>query len=680
MKKHRWIRAGIPLGVLLLGVLLSGLRRDRADVVTPQQLIEKYKRQKEQIKNRTKYGVGQTESFSYEFACDFSDVSVREWNDIITVHTERHCQEESRIVTANKVKKTKKGCLVTVCPIEQVLASKSDRDTERSWGSASVYYLAIRYDQESLDRRKLDQPQIVPFTLKSPSAVPNLSGETDAEGVFRLRWSPVEGAEEYRVYNYWQSEEDRAENVTTGAQSGYHKGSLLFEKSVKGTVFESFSGEGDSRVSFRSYRDNREIVSGQNFGVQGEYYVTAVVNGQESIMSNAVRTREYRLPKKVEETHDILYQRYKKTGDLPQSVPVENTDGTVEKRKVLYTFYQGKNLLGEQSPRYAYRIEGTCLKGYVVMAGKEGESYPETVGTPSLAGRKEPRDELDKVPQTGKEPSDARDAEPVAVPLPDNRYYIKADTAAEEWLALNLVAGEDEIYVGDFPELTEPESLRDIFYYTYYQNPYVFGIAAFACDYERLVLHVEYLYSREKRAQMREEMTEAAGEILKETQLAGENGKAKTSEEKVRLLYQWLETHTEYDTKAYEDSVANRYEKTGETYEYAHNAWGMLVKRKGMCQGYSDAFLLLCHMTGVEAAAVTGSISQSIPHIWNAVCLEGSWYYMDVTNNTRNTGEKPYLYLAGEKQAKDMQYVREEPSPPEEQSSVLVAENNFYTN
>lgn len=678
MRKNRGKKVGILLVLLLIcGMTLAGLWESPAAVITPQELIKKYKQQEEKQQEKTRYGVGQQESFTYEFAYDFYNEPVTDWNEILTVHTERRCLEESRIVTGTKVESTKKGCRVTIHPIEQVLASKSDRETSYSWGSAPIYYLAIRYDRSSADKRRLDRPVIVPFILQSPCAVPNLEGETDGEGVFRLQWSPVKGAEEYRIYNYWQSGEPEKQRTAAGAETGYHAGSLLFIKSVKETSFESFSGEGENAASLQSYKDGRDIVSGQNFNIQGDYYVTAVVGGKESIMSNAVCTAERKLPHRITDEQDILFGRYGSVRELPRSVLVENTDGTAEERNVLYTFRPGTNIMGEKRPQYDYRIEGTRLTGYVVMTGGEGTSYPEKVGTPSLAGKKKPKDELDKVPQVKEKPSGKIGKKEAEVPALDDGYYVKADSAGEEWLALNLIAGEDEIYIGDFPELTEPEKLRDCFYRVYYQNPYVFGIAAFRCDYERLILRVEYFYSGRERQQMRQQMRDKAEHIGKEIGLMGEEAGERRTEEKIRLLYEWLEEHASYDREAYEDSIANQHRKTGETFEYAHNAWGLFVKGKGMCQGYSDAFLLLCHMAGVEAVAVTGSISQSIPHVWNAVCLAGSWYYVDATNNTCNTGAPPCLYLAGEAQAEEGHYVCDPGVFEKKQDSIVISKKNF---
>lgn len=678
MRKHSLRIRNVLLVILLLfGVLWIGREAGRqTDAVTPQDLIEKYRKQEDANRKRTQYGVDKKESFTYKFACDYSAKSPVFWDDLITVHTERNCQEESRIVVGVEVVPEGSGCKVTVSPIEQALATESDHKEENgSWGSAPVYYLAIHYDTEKQKEVRLDRPVIVPFTLKSSCAVPNLQAEVDATGVFRLSWDPVEGASEYRVYNYYIPKEVEGtadvECPKTGAETGYHKGTLLYEQSVSGTSYESFSGDDRNETCISSYKDGREIVLGQNYGVQGEYYVTAVVEGEESVMSHAVYTEDRKLPREIPVEEDILYQRYGSVEELPRSLPVVNTDGTVEKRNVLYTFYEEEGILGASFRQYWYEVEGTRLKGYVVITGDEQTDYPETIGSPALAGWSAPRDDSDSVPQvSGQQNRSSLQRRNDGVPQIDPDYYVRADSAAEEWLALNLIAGREDIYIGDFPEMIEPEGLRQIFYHVYYQNPYVFGIASFACDYEQLILKVEYLYSAKEQENMRREIREAAETILRENQIYGEEGEEKSTEEKIQVIYQWLESNGSYDWDAYQDSVEHQYRKSGKEYEYAHNAYGMLVKHKGMCQAYTDAFLLLCHMTGVEAVAVTGYISQNIPHVWNAVALEGSWYYVDATNNASNTGTGSYLYLAGKKQAKEKHYVLDDRARGEEKQNI----------
>lgn len=654
MKKKKL--AGI--GLLVAGILIAGLGlwkmygRESA-VVTPSALKKKYENTDETVKlENTVYGVSKKQEFQYDFACDLDEISVLEQENLITVHTDRACEEESRLDTGCKVEKRGTGSLVTVYPIEQAMRTKSDKEEETGWGSAPIYYIAIRYDRDKRELRKLDKPCVIPFTLESDCEVPNLSTDIREDGVFRLTWNAVEGAREYRVYNYVTTENlsGGKNSKTEGARHGYKNGYLSYEGSTKETTFESFSGGKKNEVAVSSYKSGKSFVVGENYNVCGEYYVTAVVNGKESVLSNAVGTSDLQLPHRVKEDSDILYKRYREVEELPLSVPVENIDGSVQDRRVLYTFSEERGVFGKKQPHYWYRIEGTSLTGYVVMEKNAGEQYPETVGTPSLAGEKIPEDKADKIPQVQQEDGQGEEAE---VPALDSAYYIQADSAAKEWLALNLIAGREKIYIGDFPELTEPDGLRRIFYQVYYQNPYVFGIEAFGCDYHSLTLEVTYLYSQRERERMRREMTEAAKKVTEE-----EGFFSLGEEERLKKLYDWLEGHSKYDREAFSITSGAGYRKNGaETHEYAHNAYGVLVLGKGMCQAYADAFLLLCHISGIEAAAVSGYMNQSLPHVWNRVKLGETWYYVDVTNNKKNTGVPYYLYLAGEHCAGELQYV-----------------------
>ena len=67
--------------------------------------------------------------------------------------------------------------------------------------------------------------------------------------------------------------------------------------------------------------------------------------------------------------------------------------------------------------------------------------------------------------------------------------------------------------------------------------------------------------------------------------------------------------------------------KTGDdTYEYAFNTYGILVKKVGVCQSYAYAYKLLCNLAGVECNVVTGYLDGNLPHAWNAVKIDDAWY------------------------------------------------------
>lgn len=85
--------------------------------------------------------------------------------------------------------------------------------------------------------------------------------------------------------------------------------------------------------------------------------------------------------------------------------------------------------------------------------------------------------------------------------------------------------------------------------------------------------------------------------------------------------------------KAYHDYLVNfnTYQETGSR---SHSAVGALIDGYTVCEGYSDAFDLLCYLSGIECLQIVGtatSSSGSENHAWDKVLLNGAWYNVDVT-------------------------------------------------
>lgn len=68
------------------------------------------------------------------------------------------------------------------------------------------------------------------------------------------------------------------------------------------------------------------------------------------------------------------------------------------------------------------------------------------------------------------------------------------------------------------------------------------------------------------------------------------------------------------------------------------SAYDALVLKKANCQGYSDAFSMLCNRYGIANIIVTGKFNE--PHMWNMVRINEKWYYVDVTAD--DPGEEKY--------------------------------------
>ncbi len=92
-----------------------------------------------------------------------------------------------------------------------------------------------------------------------------------------------------------------------------------------------------------------------------------------------------------------------------------------------------------------------------------------------------------------------------------------------------------------------------------------------------------------------------------------------TAAEKVVQVHNYLALTCAYDYENYQ---------TGSIPRDSYTAYGALVKRKAVCQGYSLAFELLMQQLGIPCVIVE---SDSMNHAWNAVQLDGAWYHVDVT-------------------------------------------------
>ena len=81
----------------------------------------------------------------------------------------------------------------------------------------------------------------------------------------------------------------------------------------------------------------------------------------------------------------------------------------------------------------------------------------------------------------------------------------------------------------------------------------------------------------------------------------------------VLAVHDWLVRHVAYDQ---DDSRAS------------HTAYGLFANATAVCEGYSQAFMLAMERLGVPCAIVR---SEDMAHQWNMVCIDGTWYHVDVT-------------------------------------------------
>lgn len=84
----------------------------------------------------------------------------------------------------------------------------------------------------------------------------------------------------------------------------------------------------------------------------------------------------------------------------------------------------------------------------------------------------------------------------------------------------------------------------------------------------------------------------------------------------------------------------------------SHNAYGALVNRLAVCDGFSSAFTLLAQKLGFECMLVVGRSAYATTlqdHAWNIIKIGGKYYHMDATWDARkyaDFNEYSYAYFA----------------------------------
>lgn len=91
-----------------------------------------------------------------------------------------------------------------------------------------------------------------------------------------------------------------------------------------------------------------------------------------------------------------------------------------------------------------------------------------------------------------------------------------------------------------------------------------------------------------------------------------------TKKQKLKAIHDYIVKNCVYD------DVRNRIPADDFT------AYGCLVKKKAVCQGYAAAFNLLAQKAGIPSIAVCGDAGGS-SHAWNYVKNGSSYYYIDTT-------------------------------------------------
>ena len=130
----------------------------------------------------------------------------------------------------------------------------------------------------------------------------------------------------------------------------------------------------------------------------------------------------------------------------------------------------------------------------------------------------------------------------------------------------------------------------------------------------------DYRIGRVKLAMMENEINEEIARLASQLFLPGMSDEAKAF-----LAHNYLAHTIKYTLK---DNISSL-EKS-----YMQSAYGALIKKKCVCQGYAEAFKRLMDYAGIPCEIVCGQIKgDTVYHAWNIIKLNGGRdnYHIDVT-------------------------------------------------
>ena len=118
-----------------------------------------------------------------------------------------------------------------------------------------------------------------------------------------------------------------------------------------------------------------------------------------------------------------------------------------------------------------------------------------------------------------------------------------------------------------------------------------------------------YVYDQTEIAARKERIEEKTKEILDGLPAGG------GEYEKVKYVYEYLVTHTEY-VQGSEDN---------------QNICSVFLNGETVCQGYAKAAQYLFREMEIDSVFVSGQVNGSEDHVWNLVKIDGDWYHVDIT-------------------------------------------------
>lgn len=142
------------------------------------------------------------------------------------------------------------------------------------------------------------------------------------------------------------------------------------------------------------------------------------------------------------------------------------------------------------------------------------------------------------------------------------------------------------------------------------------------------VISIKYGYSKAQINEMRNQLNNKVDEIISKCIKSGAS-----DFEKELAVHDYIVLNTSYDSEnVNKNSIP----------PLSHTAYGVLVNKVGVCDGYAGAMMLILNKIGVETMYVGGK-AEGVDHAWNIVKIDGKYYQVDATWDDPSPDRKGYV-------------------------------------
>ncbi|MDR5659732.1 transglutaminase domain-containing protein [Serpentinicella sp. ANB-PHB4] len=198
-----------------------------------------------------------------------------------------------------------------------------------------------------------------------------------------------------------------------------------------------------------------------------------------------------------------------------------------------------------------------------------------------------------------------------------NEVAVQSQKTMYDTIARGLLEGSRRIDLSDFPEAKNAQTVFDLAERAVRENPLILYYEG-AQHWTNGIFEPSYFKDQNTimnhRKQLEKELDKIIANVIKGQM---------NDFQKQKAIHDYIVNHARYDSYNYNNNTIP---------PESYNAYGVLIKGVGVCEGYAGGMKLLLDKVGIENQIVVG-VAGGENHAWNLVKIAGRYYHVDATWN-----------------------------------------------